>query len=333
MPTLPDTMTAIEITEPGAAEVLKPVTRPMPLPGAGEVLIEVVAAGVNRPDVAQRQGGYPPPPGASDIPGLEVAGRIVAIGLGVHRLKIGDEVCALVSGGGYATYCVAPAPQCLPVPRGFSVTEAAALPENLFTVWHNLFERGRLQPSESVLIHGGSSGIGTIAIQLAVAFNARQIFATVGSIEKCHACDRLGTTRSINYRNEDFVKIVREATGNNGVDVVLDMVGGDYVQKNLRVLAPDGRLVNIAFVHGAEVNVNLLPMIVKRLTLTGSTLRPRSVEEKAAIAAPLFREVWPLLESGKVRPLIYRTFPLAEAAAAHRLMESSEHIGKIVLTA
>jgi putative PIG3 family NAD(P)H quinone oxidoreductase len=332
MTALPTNMTAIEISEPGAPEVLKPVSRPMPLPGAGEVLIEVAAAGVNRPDVAQRLGGYPPPPGASDIPGLEVAGRIIAIGLGVHHLAVGDQVCALVTGGGYASHCVAPAPQCLPIPKGFSLVEAAALPENFFTVWHNLFERGRLRPGESVLIHGGSSGIGTTAIQLAHAFNTRQIFATVGSLEKVQACDKLGTTRSINYRHEDFVKVVKDATGNRGVDVVLDMVGGDYVQKNLQVLAVDGRLVNIAFLHGAETTINLLPIMVKRLTVTGSTLRPRSVEQKAAIAAPLFREVWPLLDSGKVRPLIYKTFPLAEAAAAHRLMESSEHIGKIMLT-
>jgi putative PIG3 family NAD(P)H quinone oxidoreductase len=332
MSSLSNTMTAVEISEPGAPEVLKPVSRPMPLPGAGEVLIEVAAAGVNRPDVAQRLGGYPPPPGASDIPGLEIAGRIIAVGLGVHHHAVGDEVCALVTGGGYATHCVAPAAQCLPIPKGFTLLDAAALPENFFTVWHNLFERGRLRPGESVLIHGGSSGIGTTAIQLARAFNARQIFATVGSLEKCQACDKLGATRSINYRHEDFVKVVKEATGNSGVDVVLDMVGGDYVQKNLHALATDGRLVNIAFLHGSETSVNLLPMLVKRLTLTGSTLRPRSVEQKAAIAAPLFREVWPLLDSGKVRPLIYKTFPLAEAAAAHRLMESSEHIGKIMLT-
>lgn len=332
MSTLPTTMTAIEISEPGAPEVLKPVSRPMPMPGAGEVLIEVAAAGVNRPDVAQRLGGYPPPPGASDIPGLEVSGRVAAIGLGVHHLAVGDQVCALVTGGGYATHCVAAAPLCLPVPKGFSLVEAASLPENYFTVWHNLFERGRLRPGESVLIHGGSSGIGTTAIQLARAFNARQIFTTVGSLEKVQACDKLGATRSINYRHEDFVKVVKDATGNLGVDVVLDMVGGDYIQKNLHALAVDGRLVNIAFLHGAEATVNLLPMMVKRLTLTGSTLRPRSVEQKAAIAAPLFREVWPLLDSGKVRPLIYKTFPLAEATAAHRLMESSEHIGKIMLT-
>jgi NADPH2:quinone reductase len=332
MTALPATMTAIEITEPGGPDVLKPGSRPMPLPGAGEVLIKVAAAGVNRPDVMQRQGNYPPPAGASDIPGLEIAGTVAAVGLGVHHTQVGDAVCALVTGGGYATYCVAPEPQCLPVPKGFSMIEAAALPETCFTVWTNLFERGSLKPGETVLIHGGSSGIGTTAIQLAKALGAHQIFATAGSRDKCHACEKLGATRGIDYKHEDFVKVVKDATGNRGVDVILDMVGGDYIQRNINALATDGRIVNIAFLQGSQAPINLLPLMLKRGTLTGSTLRARSVEQKGAIAAPLRRVVWPLLEQGKVKPQIYRTFPLAEAAEAHRLMETSAHIGKIVLT-
>jgi len=333
MPSLPATMTAIEITEPGAPEVLKPVTRPMPLPGMGEVLIEVKAAGVNRPDLQQRQGQYDPPPGASDIPGLEVAGRIVEAGLGVPHLKIGDEVCALVAGGGYATHCVVPAPQILPAPRGLTMVEAAAIPETFFTVWTNVFERARFQPGESILIHGGSSGIGTTAIQLCRALGAQQIFATAGSVEKCRACEALGATRGIDYKIMDFLKVVREMTAGRGVDVVLDMVGGEYVQKNLSALAMEGRLVNVAYLKGAKVELNLAPIMMKRLTVTGSTLRPRTVDQKGAIAAALHRTVWPLLEKKKVKPVIYRTFPLKEAAAAHRLMETSEHIGKIVLVA
>ena len=332
MTALPATMTAIEIREPGGPDVLKPGSRAMPMPGAGEVLIEVAAAGVNRPDVLQRQGDYPPPPGASDIPGLEIAGRVIAVGLGVHRTKIGDQVCALVTGGGYATHCVAPEPQCLPVPKGFSMTEAAALPETCFTVWTNLFERGGLKPGETVLIHGGSSGIGTTAIQLAKAFGAPQIFATAGSRDKCHACEKLGATRAIDYKHEDFVKIVKDATGGRGVDVILDMVGGDYIQRNVNALAVEGRIVYIAFLRGSTAEVNFLPLMLKRGTITGSTLRARSIDQKGAIAASLRRQVWPMLDQGKIRPQIYRTFPLAEAAAAHRLMETSEHIGKIVLT-
>jgi putative PIG3 family NAD(P)H quinone oxidoreductase len=332
MTTLPASMTAIEIGEPGGPEVLKPATRPMPLPGAGEVLIEVKAAGVNRPDVLQRKGEYPPPAGASDLPGLEVAGRVAAVGLGVHHLKVGDEVCALVTGGGYATYCVAPEPQCLPVPKGFGMVEAAALPETFFTVWTNLFERGQLKPGETVLIHGGSSGIGTTAIQLAKALGAHQVFATAGTREKCQACEKLGATRAIDYKHDDFVKVVREMTGNRGVDVILDMVGGDYIQKNITAAAVEGRIVYIAFLKGAQAQVNFAPLMMKRVTLTGSTLRARTVEQKAAIAGPLRRVVWPLLDAGKVKPVIYKTFPLAEAAEAHRLMESSAHVGKIVLT-
>jgi NADPH:quinone reductase len=332
MSTLFTTMTAIEIAEPGGPEALQPVTRPTPMPGSGEVLIEVAAAGVNRPDVLQRQGNYPPPPGASDIPGLEVAGTVVAVGLGVHRLRIGDAVCALVSGGGYASYCTAPEPQCLPVPKGFSMVEAAALPETFFTVWTNLFERAGFRAGETVVIHGGSSGIGTTAIQLAKAFGAQAIFATAGSRDKCHACEKLGATRGVDYKHEDFVQVVREATSGRGADLILDMVGGDYIQRNINLLAVEGRLVYIAFLRGAKADVNFLPLMLKRATLTGSTLRARSVAEKGAIAAALRAQVWPLLDQGKVRPPIYRTFPLAEAAEAHRLMETSEHIGKIVLT-
>lgn len=332
MSTLPATITAIEITQPGGPEVLKPATRPMPMPGMGEVLVEVKAAGVNRPDMQQRQGHYDPPPGVSDIPGLEIAGRVVSVGLGVPHLKVGDEVCALVAGGGYASYCVAPAPQTLLVPKGLTMVEAGAIPETFFTVWTNVFERARLQPGETFLVHGGSSGIGTTAIQLAKALGAHQVFATAGSVEKCRACEELGATRGIDYKIMDFVKIVKEMTGGRGVDVILDMVGGDYIQKNLSALAMEGRLVNVAYLKGPKVEVNFAPIMQKRLTVTGSTLRPRTVDQKGAIAAALQRTVWPLLEAKKVKPVIYRTFPLAEAAEAHRLMESSQHIGKIVLT-
>jgi len=312
--TLPGTITAIEITSPGGPEVLRAASRPMPAPGSGEVLIAVAAAGVNRPDILQRKGQYPPPPGASDIPGLEIAGMVVAVGLGVNHLKIGDEVCALVTGGGYATYCVAPELQCLPVPKGFSMVEAAAMPETFFTVWHNVFERGRL------------------AIQLAKAFHAGAIFATAGSRDKCHACEKLGATRGIDYKHEDFVAVIKEATANRGVDVVLDMIGGDYIQKNLSILAVEGRHVSIATQRGVVAEVNFGPVMGKRLTLTGSGLRPRSVAEKGAMAASLRQKVWPLLDAGKVKPVIDRTFPLAEAGEAHRLMESSSHIGKVILS-
>jgi putative PIG3 family NAD(P)H quinone oxidoreductase len=332
MTSLPATTIAVEIDGAGGPDVLRRTERPMPLPGAGEVLVAVEAAGVNRPDVLQRKGEYPPPPGASDIPGLEIAGRIIAVGLGVNRFKPGDAVCALVAGGGYAAHCVAPEGQCLPVPAGFSMVEAAACPETFFTVWHNLFERGRLASGESVLIHGGSSGIGTTAIQLARAFGARQIFTTAGSRDKCHACERLGATRAIDYKREDFAKVVKDETGGRGVDVVLDMVGGDYIQRNLSALAVEGRLVFIAFLGGASATVNFVPVLLKRITITGSALRARRLEDKAAIAAALRREVWPLLDAGKVKPLIDKTFPLEAAAEAHRLMESSAHIGKIVLT-
>ncbi len=328
---LPETMTAIEIREPGAPEVLVPATRPRPQPGPGEVLVQVAAAGVNRPDVLQRLGGYPPPPGASDIPGLEIAGPIVALGPGVEGWALGDDVTALVTGGGYAEYCAAPAVQCLPVPRGLSLAEAAAMPETFFTVWSNVFDRGGLAAGESFLVHGGSSGIGTTAIQLARAFGAR-VFATAGSAEKCRACEDLGAERAINYRDEDFVAVVKEATGGAGLDLILDMVGGDYVRRNIETLAPDGRLVYIAFLGGSKVEVNLLPVMLKRLTITGSTLRARPPAFKADIAMKLKEKVWPLVEKGEVKPVMAESFPLAEAAAAHRLMESSSHIGKIVLT-
>ena len=325
-------MIAIEIREPGGPEVLVPVERPQPQPAAGDVLIRVVAAGVNRPDILQRRGRYPPPPGASDIPGLEVAGTIEAVGEGVSGWSIGEQVCALVAGGGYAEYCVAPAPQCLPIPHGLDATAAAAIPETFFTVWTNLFDRGRLKTRETVLIHGGTSGIGTAAIQLARAFDAR-VFATAGSAEKCAACERLCAERYINYRDDDFVTVVRELTGGKGVDVVLDMVAGDYVPRNLDVLAVEGRLVQIGTLGGAKTEINVGAIMQKRLTVTGSTLRVRPVADKAAIAAAVRQHVWPLLESGAVRPIVHAAFPLRDAAAAHRLMESSAHIGKIVLIA
>ena len=324
-------MIGVEITTFGGPEVLHAVERPDPMPGAGEILIAVAAAGVNRPDTMQRQGGYPPPPGASDLPGLEVAGTVAALGAGVEAWAVGDRVCALVAGGGYATRCVAPAPQCLPVPGPLSLTEAAALPETFFTVWTNVFERGRLREGETALVHGGSSGIGTTAIQLAVARGAR-VLVTAGSDEKCRACEGLGAARAINYRTEDFVEVVEQVTGGRGVDLVLDMVGGDYFPRNLAVLAVEGRLVQIALLGGGRSAIDLGRVLRRRLTVTGSTLRPRTVAQKGAIAEALRREVWPLLEAGRVKPVIHATFPLADAAGAHRLMESSTHIGKIVLT-
>ncbi len=328
---LPATMTAIEIREPGDPEVLVPTRRPVPQPGKGEVLIKVAAAGVNRPDVLQRQGSYPPPPGASDIPGLELAGEVVALGEGVSAPKLGDQVCALVTGGGYAEYCVAPAPQCLPLPKGYSMEQAAALPETFFTVWVNVFERSGLKPGETLLVHGGTSGIGTTAIQLATALGSR-VFATAGSAEKVKACEELGAERGINYREEDFVEVVKQATDGRGVDVILDMVGGDYIPRDIKALAEDGRLSFIAFLGGPKAEVNFMPLMLKRLTITGSTLRARPVEVKAALAAKLKEKVWPLLEAGRIAPVMAASFPLGEAAAAHALMESSGHIGKIVLT-
>ena len=323
-------MIAVEIREPGGPEVLVPVERPRPSIGSDEVLIKVAAAGVNRPDVMQRQGRYPPPPGAPDIPGLEVAGTIDEAGAAVRNWRVGDQVCALVSGGGYAEYCAAPAPQCLPIPRRLDLLRAAAVPETTFTVWTNVFERGRLQRGESILIHGGSSGIGTTAIQLARAFGAR-VIATAGSAEKCAACESLGAERAINYRETDFVIAVLDLTGGRGVDVILDMVGGDYLQRNIDSLATEGRLVHIGQLGGPKAQINLIPVLRRRLTITGSTLRARSVPEKAAIANAVREHVWPLFESGAVRVLVHQTFPLAAAAEAHRVMESSTHIGKLVL--
>jgi NADPH2:quinone reductase len=328
---IPGEMTFIRIDGAGPPEVLKPARRPVPQPGTGEVLIHVAAAGVNRPDVFQRQGTYPPPAGAPDWPGLEVAGEVVALGEGAARHAVGDHVCALLAGGGYAEYCAAPEPQTLPIPAGLSPVEAAAVPETFFTVWTNLIERGRLQPGETVLIHGGSSGIGTTAIQLARAFGA-QVLCTVGGPEKQRVCTDLGASRAIDYRSEDFVAAVKAATGGRGVDVILDMVGGDYVARNLEALAVEGRLVQISWLQGAKITANFAPLMVKRLTWTGSTLRPRSVEQKGAIARALEEKVWPLLATGKLKPLIHATFPLADAAKAHTLMESSAHVGKIVLT-
>ena len=324
-------MICVEITAPGGPEVLKAAERPDPVPGPGEVLIRVAAAGVNRPDVLQRRGAYPPPPGASDIPGLEVSGTIASVGDGVDGWRVGDAACALVSGGGYATMCVAPAAQCLRVPASIDLAAAAAIPETFFTVWTNVFERGRLQAGETALFHGGSSGIGTTAIQLACARGAT-VYVTVGSDEKARACEALGARRAINYRSQDFVEAIREITDGRGVDLILDIMGGSYLPRNLAALAVDGRLVQIGLMGGETASIDLRRVLARRLTITGSTLRPRTVEEKGQIAAALAREVWPLIEAGVVKPIVYKTFPLAEAAAAHRLMESSEHVGKIVLT-
>ncbi|HYM31730.1 MAG TPA: NAD(P)H-quinone oxidoreductase [Candidatus Cybelea sp.] len=330
MATLPDNMTAIEITTPGGPDVLKPVSRPVPKPAEGEVLIKVAAAGVNRPDVLQRTGNYPVPPGASDLPGLEVSGEIVALGANAGIWKVGDRCMALLAGGGYAEYVNAPAPQCLPIPRGYSMVEAAAVPETFFTVWTNVFERGGLKSGETLLVHGGASGIGTTAIQLAHALGAR-VFATAGTREKAKACERLGAERGIDYRNEDFVAVVQSLTGGKGVDLILDMVGGDYLGRNIAAAAVEGRIVYIAFLKGAVTELNLAPIMMKRLTLTGSTLRPRTVAQKGAIAQALKQRALPLMEAGKVRPVIDATFPLAKAADAHRRIDA-DHTGKIVLT-
>jgi NADPH2:quinone reductase len=329
-PDLPSQMRAIEIATPGGPEVLRPVPLPLPQPRHGELLLKVTAAGVNRPDVLQRKGAYPPPPGAPATPGLEIAGSIVAKGDGTHRYRINDNVCALVPGGGYAEYCLVAEPNAMPLPSTLSLVEAAALPETFMTVWTNVFDRGRLKRGETFLVHGGSSGIGTTAIMLAHAFGA-QVFATAGSDEKCKACERLGAKHAINYRAADFAEEFVRLTQARGADVILDMVGGSYVEKNMNCAAKDGRIISIAFLQGSKVEIDLLPMMIKRLTLTGTTLRPRSIEEKAAICRALENNVWPLIERGDIKPQIYRTFPLAEASAAHALMESSEHIGKIVL--
>ena len=331
MPNLPETMTAIAIREPGGPDVLEPRQIPRPEPAHGEILIKVAAAGVNRPDTIQRMGLYPPPPGAPETPGLEVAGEVVATGPGVTLWKTGDRVCALVGGGGYAEYCGTHEAHALPVPHGLSMTEAAALPETFFTVWANVFERGALKAGETLLVHGGSSGIGTTAIQLASLFGA-SVIATAGSAEKCAACLKLGAAAAIDYKTQDFVAETRRLTDNRGADVILDMVGGDYIPRNIQAAAVDGRIVSIAFLNGATAEVNFMPVMLKRLTLTGSTLRPRSIEEKASLARTLREKVWPLIEAGRVKPLIDTVFPLKDAARAHALMEKSSHIGKIVLT-
>jgi NADPH2:quinone reductase len=328
---VPQTMSHIEVTAPGGPEVMRLTTGPVPTPKPDEVLIRVLVAGVNRPDVAQRSGSYPPPPGASPLLGLEVAGEVVAAGADVTQYKPGDHVCALANGGGYAEYCVAPAPQCLPWPTGYDALHAAALPENYFTVWANLFEGGHLKSGERTLIHGGTSGIGVTAIQLAQAFGATA-YATAGSDEKCAACVKLGASAAINYRTQDFVAEIARLTDKRGVDVVLDMVGGPYMQRNLRVLGMDGRLVLIAFLQGSKVDAfDFVTVMTKRLTITGSTMRPRTTAQKGAIAAALREKVWPLLDEGRCGPVIHATFPLAEVVAAHALMESSAHIGKIML--
>jgi len=329
---IPATMPAIEIREPGAPAVLVPTTRPVPQPGAGEVLIRVLAAGVNRPDVMQRKGLYPAPPGASDIPGLEVAGEVVALGAELSAPAPGERVCALVAGGGYAHYCTAPAALCLPWPTGYDAVRAAALPETYFTVWSNVFDRGRLRAGERFLVHGGSSGIGTTAIQLARAFGATA-YATAGSAQKCAVCVELGAAAAINYREEDFVARIGQLTGGRGVDLILDMVMGEYLARNLQCLATDGRLVFIAVQGGPKVKeLNVLPIMLKRLTVSGSTLRPRSIADKAAIANALRERVWPLLDAGSIAPVVHASFALERAAEAHTLMESSAHVGKIMLT-
>ena len=332
MSTLPAQMTAIGIPKPGGPEALVPEQRPVPKPAANEVLIKVAAAGVNRPDVAQRTGNYPPPPGASDIPGLEIAGEVVALGTGAARFKLGDKVMALVPGGGYAEYCTAHETHALPVPAQLSMNEAAGIPETFFTVWHNVFERGALKSGETFLVHGGSSGIGTTAIQLAKAFGAR-VFTTAGSEEKCEACRKLGADVAINYKSEDFVAIVKDKTAGAGANVILDMVGGDYIERNYEAAAVEGRIVQIAFQGSPQANVDFRRIMLKRLHHTGSTLRTRSVPDKGAIARAIEQKVLPLIASGKVKPVMDSTFPLTDAAAAHTRMESSAHIGKIVLTA
>ena len=322
-------MRAVEITKPGGPEVLKPAERPKPVPKENEILVKVAAAGVNRPDVLQRTGNYAVPPGASDLPGLEIAGEVV--GGSTKHFKPGDKVCALVAGGGYAEYCVAPEVQALPVPRGLTPVQAASLPETFFTVWSNVYDRARLAPGESLLVQGGSSGIGVTAIQMAAATGNR-VFATAGSDEKCAACLRLGAAAAFNYKTQDFEKEILGVTGGKGVNVILDMVGGDYVPKELKCLAEDGRLVFIAYLRGPKTELNIDAVMRRRLTISGSTLRPRPVEFKGAIARSLREKIWPLIESGRIKPEIYKTFPLEQAAEAHKLMESSQHIGKIVLT-
>lgn len=323
-------MKAIEITQPGPPDVLRMCERETPVPKAGEVLIKVHAAGVNRPDVIQRLGHYPVPPGASDLPGLEIAGEIVSGDLSSSEFKVGDMVCALVQGGGYAEFCTAPVEQCLPIPKGLSAIEAASLPETFFTVWSNVFDRAQLSGSETLLVQGGTSGIGVTAIQMAAALG-HKVYATAGSDEKCRACETLGASMGINYRTADFVEVIKEETGGKGVDVILDMVGGSYIEREINCLADDGRIAIIALLGGAKATIDLGQVLRRRLTISGSTLRPRSIDFKAAIAANLRSRIWPLLEAGKIKPVIYKVFSLDEAAQAHALMEASTHVGKIML--
>jgi putative PIG3 family NAD(P)H quinone oxidoreductase len=331
MEKLPAQMTVVGISKPGGPEVLVPETRPVPVPGPGEILVKVKAAGVNRPDVAQRSGSYPPPPGASDLPGLEIAGEVVALGEGATRHKLGDKVMSLVAGGGYAQYAIAQDAQAMAVPSALTMEEAGAIPETLMTVWHNVFERGALEPGETLLIHGGSSGIGTMAIQLAKAFGAK-VIVTVGSQDKAEACLKLGADRAINYKTEDFVEAVKTATNGAGANVILDMVGGDYIDRNYEAAAVEGRIVQIAFLSGTpKATANFAKLMVKRLHHTGSTLRPRSSADKAKMVAAIEAKVMPLLREGRIKPLMDSTFPLEKAADAHRRMETSAHIGKIVL--
>ncbi len=329
---IPATMQAVEISRPGDPDVLVPTQRPTPRPRDGEVLIEVAAAGVNRPDVAQRRGQYPPPPGASDIPGLEVAGRIVALGTNAGAWSVGDEVCALVAGGGYAQYCAAPAPQCLPIPKGLTPVEAASLPETFFTVWSMVWTRGRLQPGETLLVHGGTSGIGVTAIGMARALG-NPVYVTAGSDDKCRAAEALGATHAIDYKAKDFVTEVKALTDGRGVDVILDMVAGDYIQRDIDALADDGRLVILAVLGGSRGEIAFDQVLRRRLTITGGTLRPRPIAFKGQVARELQTRIWPLLEAGRIKPVVHATFPLAAASRAHALMESGAHVGKIVLTA
>lgn len=326
-----DPITVIAITEPGGPDVLKPQEAAMPEPASGQLLVKVEAAGVNRPDVLQRQGMYPPPKGASEIPGLEIAGTVAAVGPDTSRFKVGDPVCALVSGGGYATYCLADEGTTLSVPDSMSMVEAAALPETVFTVWHNIFQRGGLKEGQWLMIHGGSSGIGTTGIQMAKAWGAN-VIVTAGSPEKCAACEKLGADRAINYKEEDFVSVVKELTNRAGVNVILDMVGGEYIDKDIQCAAEEGVIIQIAFLNGSKVEANLMRLMLKRITLTGSTLRARPLDVKAQIADEISEKIWPLVAKGDIKPVIDKTFPLEEAAAAHARMESSQHIGKIVLT-
>ncbi len=328
---LPAKMRAVEITKPGGPEVLVPAERALPQPKPHEILVKVAAAGVNRPDVLQRMGSYAPPPDASDLPGLEIAGTVAAVGSAAKMWKVGDEICALVHGGGYAEYCVVPEVQALPVPKGLSLTEAASLPETFFTVYSNVYDRGQLKAGETLLVQGGSSGIGVTAIQMAAAMGNR-VFATAGSDEKCAACVKLGAEKAFNYKTGDWAEELKAATGGKGVNVILDMVGGDYVPKELKALAEEGRLVMIAFQRGMKTEVDLSVIMSRRLHVTGSTLRPRPVEFKGAVAKSLRERIWPLIEAGRIKPVLYKTFPLAQAADAHKLMETSTHIGKIVLT-